>query len=272
MFTHVLKTLGIDSFQVQINSLGCLKCRPSYRENLISFLKKNKKELCDDCQRRLEKNPLRVLDCKNELCKKLTQKAPDILKFLCEECSTHFEALQDSLKLLNVSFGVNPHIVRGLDYYVKTAFEVISSELGAQNTIGAGGRYDGLVKTLGGPDIPAFGFAAGIERICLLIKREFHRDMIDVFFAALGPKAQSMVFPWVQEFRVKNFHVDMDYDDSPLKQQMKKADKCNARFVVIIGDQELEKKEVILRNMNTKEQKMLSMGDIEKVLKEELSS
>src|SRR3989338_8429873 len=168
MLRELYDALGIKNFEIQINSLGCKTCRPPFREKLFTFLKSKKSSLCEECQRRLEKNPLRILDCKNERCQGVAGEAPQLTHHLCAECKNHFDGVKVSLNQLNVVFTVNPHIVRGLDYYVKTAFEIVSSGLGAQNALGGGGRYDGLVAELGGPDIPAFGFACGIERLLMM--------------------------------------------------------------------------------------------------------
>ena len=263
MLTQLYHTLGIKSFEVQINSLGCKDCRPTYREKLLTFLQSKKSSLCEECQRRLEKNPLRILDCKNEGCQKVAKEAPRLTDHLCATCNSHFEDVKVALNQLNVVFQVNPNIVRGLDYYVRTAFEIVSSDLGAQNALGGGGRYDGLVANLGGPDVPAFGFACGIERLMIALEnQEALPATLDLFIAALGAKAQAFSYGLVNKLRLQGVRAEVDYEDRPLKTQMKKADRMSSRFVLIIGDDEMDKGEAVLRNMTTKEQKNISFGEI----------
>lgn len=271
MLVSILKALGVKNFEVQLNSLGCKECRPEYRKDLISFFQKKRPELCQDCQKRLEKNPLRILDCKNEGCRKTAKQAPKVLDHLCQGCEEHFKLVQSALTQLKVSFVLNPNIVRGLDYYVRTAFEIISSDLGAQNALGAGGRYDGLVEELGGENIPAFGFAFGVERLALILdnERKF-KDVLNLFVAALGEKAQSFSFELVNELRLKGIRTEMDYEDRPLKYQMKKADRLNAAFVLILGDDEFSKGHAILRNMETKEQKSIPLDRLWPILEKEI--
>jgi len=239
----------------------------------LTFLKSKKSSLCEECQRRLEKNPMRILDCKNENCQAAAMKAPSVIDHLCADCKAHFEGVKVSLTQLNVSFVVNPHIVRGLDYYVKTAFEIVSSGLGAQNALGGGGRYDGLVAELAGPDIPAFGFACGIERLLMMLEtKEKPKSTCDLFIAALGPKAQAFSYGLINKLRVQGVCAEIDYDDRPLKTQMKKADRMNSSFVLIIGDDEMNKGEAVLRNMRTKEQKSIPFEEILRFAQDDILS
>ncbi len=271
MLTQLYQSLGIKNFEVQLNSLGCKTCRPPFREKLLTFLKSKKSSLCEECGRRLEKNPLRILDCKNEGCQTIAKQAPHMRDSLCTDCKNHFEGVKISLIQLNVTFTVNPNIVRGLDYYVKTAFEIVSSGLGAQNALGGGGRYDDLVAELGGPTVPAFGFACGIERLMMTLEnKEETQTSCDLFIAALGDKAQAFSYGLINKLRVQGVRSEIDYDNRPLKTQLKKADRMNSRYVLMIGDDELSKGEALLRNMTTKEQKSVAFGDILEVVQKEL--
>ncbi|MBI2645692.1 MAG: histidine--tRNA ligase [Deltaproteobacteria bacterium] len=268
MLTQFYQAIGIENFKVQINSLGCKACRPGYREKLLAHFRHRISELCEDCKKRLEKNPLRILDCKNEQCQKVAVSAPQMTNHLCAECRAHFEGVKTSLNQLNVTFEVNPNIVRVLDYYVRTTFEIVSSDLGAQSALGGGGRYDGLVAALGGPDVSGIGFGSGIERLIIALEKKVPlgsatpQNYVDLFISALGPKAQAFSYGLINKLRLQGVRAEVDYDDHPLKTQMKKADRMNSRFVLIIGEDEMNKGEAILRNMNTKEQKSIPFGDI----------
>ncbi|HBQ21526.1 MAG: histidine--tRNA ligase [Deltaproteobacteria bacterium GWA2_38_16] len=264
MMMHLYRELGVKKFEIQLNSLGCHECRPKYREQLLKELRGQKSALCADCQNRLEKNPLRTFDCKNEGCQKIAQTTlPRMVDHLCEPCKAHFEGVKTALNQLNTPFILNPNIVRGLDYYVRTTFEIVSGDLGAQNALGGGGRYDGLVKELGGKDTPAFGYAGGIERLLLVLENETQPKYgVNVFVAALGPKAQAFSYGLIHKLRLKGIKCEIDYDDSSLKAQMKKADRMNSQCVLIIGEDEMNKGEAILRNMSTKEQKTIPFGEI----------
>ena len=271
VLSQFYQKLGISNFQTEINSIGDATCRPKFRDLLVSYFKKYEKDLSEDGKLLLERNPLRLFDSKEEAIQKICQSAPVITQHLCVPCKTHFEAVQRALTQLNVSYHVNPHIVRGLDYYCKTAFEIVSGGLGAQNALGAGGRYDGLVQSLGGPDIAAFGFATGIERLMLALEgtQEPGYD-VDVFVCALGEKAQAFAFGLVNKMRMQNISTEVDYEDRALKKQMQKADRMNARYVLIVGDTEIEKGEAVLRNMKTKVQRDISFSNILEVLQREI--
>jgi len=257
--------LGV-STSLEINSLGCPDCRPGYRQVLLSFINERIDQLCEDCRRRSVTNPLRVLDCKKPGCRKQVEDAPSVIEHLCENCSTHFTEVRKNLDLLGVEYTVNKFMVRGLDYYVRTTFEFVTDQLGAQSAVCAGGRYDGLIEMLGGPKVPGIGFAMGIERLVLLLKQrdglEEKMEELDLFIAGLGDEASGFSFKLMHELRERGYRVDMDLDSKSLKSQMKQADKAGARFVVIIGSQELENKQAPLRNMKTGEQTDLQLAVI----------
>ncbi|MEA2083969.1 MAG: histidine--tRNA ligase [Thermodesulfobacteriota bacterium] len=262
----LLYELGI-SVSLEINSLGCRRCRPSFNSRLVEFLEECAGLLCPDCERRRRTNPLRVLDCKNEKCRTLFDKAPVISDHLCDQCRDHFTDTEDGLKLLDIPYSVNPFMVRGLDYYTRTTFELVSDALGAQSAVGAGGRYDGLIKELGGPDIPGIGFAMGIERLALLINQQGKKadaTSIDLFVAALGKAARETAFKIVHSLRVKGLQIAMDHEGRSLKSQMKQAGRLNSRYTFIIGDDELENGVGALRNMVTHDQSPVPLpGDLE---------
>jgi histidyl-tRNA synthetase len=253
--------IGIEELEFHINTLGCPRCRPAFREVLKSWFLKREDLLCTDCRRRIERNPLRILDCKVEGCKDAIVRAPVIFPYLCEECRAHFDRFKEHLDLIKVPYIVNERIVRGLDYYTKTTFEVISKELGAQNAVAGGGRYDGLMKELGGPDIPATGFAIGVERVVSILsgKKGLPRERVDLFIAALGPDAERKGFQLVHEMRRLGFGTEMDYQGKGLKAQMRRADKLMARFVLILGEMELSSGKAILRDMETRQQYQISI-------------
>jgi histidyl-tRNA synthetase len=269
MLMHFLNRVGLADVQLEINSLGCPACRPQFSKSVIDFLKGSENNLCPDCQRRIHTNPLRVFDCKMEACAGIIGKAPNILEFLCPDCHAHFEQVQSGLKDLNTPYTINARMVRGLDYYTRTAFEVKTSDLGAQNAVAGGGRYNGLVNELGGPDVPGIGFAVGFERLVSCLPSTEHSPFhTDIFFAALGEKAQKLAFEWIHRLRVNRVSAEMDYADKSLKAQLKKADKLNSSFTLILGDKEIETEQFILRNMKTKDQEVLPLeGLLESLMK-----
>jgi len=253
----LLQTLGLE-VSLEINSLGCPKCRPGFRALLIDYLEQRKEELCQDCQRRLSTNPLRALDCKNRTCKALVQDAPSILEALCTECSEHFNGVEKTLNLLGVTYKKNHFMVRGLDYYTRTTFEFITTDLGAQAAVGAGGRYDGLIEQLGGPKLPGIGFALGVERLVLLLEQQADRQIppptTDIFIAALGEKAAEQSCVLTQRLRSLGLKAAMDYSGRSLKAQMKQAGRLQSRFTLLLGDNELEAECAVLRDMQSQEQ------------------
>ncbi|MBN2123916.1 MAG: histidine--tRNA ligase [Deltaproteobacteria bacterium] len=253
---RLFEAVDLPGLSLHINSLGCPLCRVAFREELLKYLADRKDALCSDCRRRAETNPLRVFDCKVETCGEVVAGAPSILDFICADCRDHFQALQDHLKGLGLSFVLNPKLVRGLDYYTRTTFEIQTDRLGAQNAVLGGGRYDGLVRQLGGPDHPAIGFALGVERLVALL-REGNREPVDVpdlFIAALGEPARKEAVRWLFGLRSAGLWIEMDYASKGLKAQMKRADRLGARKVLIVGDEELASAKAVLRDMETKKQ------------------
>jgi len=256
MAATLFEELGIN-VSLELNSLGCPECRPEFRRQLLEFLESQRDELCDDCKRRIDKNPLRVLDCKQNKCRELVEDAPSIQEHLCNECSEHFSVVQESLNMLGVEYRLNKFMVRGLDYYCRSTFEFLTSDLGSQAAVCAGGRYDGLVELLGGPKLPGIGFAMGFERLVLLLQQQEKGDEdkgIDIFVAGLGKEAGDYSFGMVNGLRRRGFSAAMDHDGKSLKSQMKQANKAKADFVLIIGEEELANRSAILRNMKTQDQ------------------
>ena len=266
MLHDLFDRLGIGGLSLQINSLGDDECRGAYRAALKQYLKAKLPALCADCQRRYETNPLRVLDCKVD-ADKFTD-SPVMLDYLCAPCKSHFETVEQGLQKLGIPFEVNKRLVRGLDYYTRTTFELVMGHMGAQNTVAAGGRYDGLVKEIGGPATPGIGFALGVERAISLMETGnvvFPRPAL--FVAALGPDAVALVLPIVLHLKSSGMPVETDYSGASLKSQMKKADKSGAPYTLIIGEQEMKSGMAVLRNMQTKEQEEIALKDIEEALK-----
>jgi histidyl-tRNA synthetase len=262
MAWDILEQLGLKDLRLEINSLGCQECRPGYRDDLKKYLDDVFQDLCPDCQRRSKINPLRVFDCKHEACRKIMAKAPLNKEYLCSECADHLDKVLFFLKTLGIPFVINPYLVRGLDYYVMTTFEIVSPDLGAQSTVAAGGRYDGLLKALGGPDLPGVGMAIGVDRLLLLLGTDKKGPSIDMFIAALGPEARKEVMPWIKHWRRQGLAVQMSYEDRGLKAQMKQADGVGARYVLIVGENELDKKQVVVRDMITRDQHEVPVDDV----------
>ena len=262
----VYKKLGLKNLEILINSVGCKKCRVDYVQKLKKYLKDKKDFLCSECKERYSKNPLRVLDCKKDSCKKIIESAPVIIENLCQECESHFSEVKSYLTDQKILFHEDPRLVRGLDYYTKTAFEIISGGLGAQNAIGGGGRYDDLVEELGGKPTPAVGFAAGIERMIIAIDQQKVKwpveKGLDIFVAKVNEKNKDTAFRLLQKIRNAGLSADMDYSEGSLKSQMRIANKIGARYTVIVGEEELSQNMVILRNMRTKEQKEIKIENI----------
>ncbi len=264
--------LNLEDVKAHINSLGCPECRPEFRKTLTDFLVSVSDRLCSDCNRRMDRNPLRVLDCKVPACREALAESPSILDSLCDDCRTDFDLVMDSLSKLNVPYVVDKRLVRGLDYYTRTAFEIQTTSLGAQSAVAGGGRYDNLVKELGGPDIPATGFAIGFDRLTELVGLNAP-DLIkkpDVFLAALGSKSQTLAFEWMCVLGSDGIMAEMDLGNKSLKSQMKRADRLGAASVLIVGDNELKEGTAILRNMQTKEQVAVALDDLVENLKKRL--
>ena len=267
MLDHFFKQVGIEDVSLEINSLGCPECRPGYRDALTAFLEQRLESLCSDCQRRFRQNPLRTLDCKVPGCKEATEGAPIVLDHLCSGCDDHFSQVRAHLEDVDVTYNINPRMVRGLDYYTKTTFEMITGSLGSQNAVAAGGRYDGLVEKLGGPKVPGIGFAMGVERLVLLLSElELANDKPDLFIAALGKEAQLIGFNLLTALQRSGLRAEMDYSGKSLKSQMKRADKLCSRYSLIIGDDELAKGVAPLRNMTDGEQMDVDISDTDLIL------
>ena len=264
---HALFTrLGIKDLGLQINSLGDSACRGAYRDALKNYLQAKLPTLCADCRRRYETNPLRVLDCKVDADK--FGDSPVMLDYLCGPCKIHFQTVEEGLKKLGVPFEVNPRLVRGLDYYTRTTFEFVMGHMGAQNTVAAGGRYDGLVKEIGGPATAGIGFALGVERaISLMDTTALQPPRPQLYIAALGEAAVDFVLPLIHGLRSSGIRVETDYTGASLKSQMKKADKSGAGHTLIVGEQELKDEKTVLRNMQTKEQVSISLSSLVEELK-----
>ncbi|MHC1726545.1 MAG: histidine--tRNA ligase [Syntrophobacteraceae bacterium] len=268
MLALFLTRIGISGVVLNINTLGCAECRQTYRETLKEYLSSKGDEFCPDCLRRRETNPLRVFDCKVERCQALIVNAPVLIDHICEECRVHFDAVKGYLDKLGTGYVINTRIVRGLDYYVRTTFEVITDRLGTQNAIGGGGRYNGLVRDLGGPDVPAIGFAIGMERLIMLLQQEqqeIERAPL-AFVATLGPQAHERAFLLVQALREKGVEAEMDYEGRSLKSQMRRADKSGARYVLILGEDELNRGEIQLRDMLDKSQRVLPLENVVEII------
>ena len=270
MLHGLFAKLGIKGLSLQINSLGDGACRGAYRDALKNYLQAKLPTLCADCQRRYETNPLRVLDCKVDADK--FGDSPVMLDYLCEPCKIHFQTVEAGLTRLGVSFEVNPRLVRGLDYYTRTTFELVMGHMGAQNTVAAGGRYDGLVKEIGGPATPGIGFALGVERaVSLMDTSSLQPARPHLFISALGETAVNFVLPLIHSLRSSGIRVETDYTGASLKSQMKKADKSGAGHTLIIGEEELKNEKAVLRNMQTKEQVDVSLANVVDELKAKLS-
>jgi histidyl-tRNA synthetase len=247
-----LVEIGLDGLSIEINSLGCSVCRPPYREKLVAFLEARADKLCDTCRERIVKNPMRVLDCKVESCQAELTDAPEMVDHLCEECATHFDGVKAGLDALKIPYRINPRIVRGLDYYNRTAFEIVTDQLGAQGTVLAGGRYDGLVEELGGPTTPAVGFAAGLERLALLLP-EIEETKPDVAVVALGDAVLNRSLELAGQLRRQGIAV-VHCGGGGAKRQFKVADREAARFTLVIGEDEIKAGQVTLKRMATGEQ------------------
>jgi histidyl-tRNA synthetase len=262
---NLLRTLGLKNIELYINSIGCKTCRQKYHQALRAYFEDKKSELCDTCLSRLEKNPMRILDCKSPVCQGIAKDAPVIIDYLCEECSTHFEKLKKYLGNLNISYKVNPKIVRGLDYYTKTVFEFVTTEIGAQGTVCGGGRYDGLVEELGGKPTPSLGFAMGIERVLMLMEKQncdfMEEEKTDIYIATMGEAAEELAMIKANELRDSGYKAEYDLMDRGIKAQMKYANKIGARYTVVIGDNELASKKAKLKNMQSGIESDISLGE-----------
>lgn len=254
MIHLLLKELNVKSFEIEVNSVGCPECRETFRKVLVGYFEAKKEKLCEDCGRRLDRNPLRIFDCKNEQCIDVSQGSPFLFEYLCEGCKNHFDEFQKHIDSFGFTVKINKRLVRGLDYYTKTVFEVTSDDLGAQKAFMAGGRYDNLVEEMGGPKTPGTGFAIGVERLALITMIESAVATPTYFFAYLGEGAKKYLVPLVKAFSDAGLSLSYSYDGRSLKSQMRYADSLNADFVFILGDDEIDKGMVVLRDMKTKVQ------------------
>ena len=262
-----LKKLGLKSLSLNINNLGCPNCRPKYNEALKKFLAENYDGLCDLCKTRFEKNPMRILDCKEKKCHEITKNAPIILDYMCEECDTHFTKVKEYLDILGISYEIDPGIVRGLDYYTKTIFEILTSDF----TVCGGGRYDKLIEELGGPDMPAVGFGMGIERLIMTLEKEGieipNENLFDLYIGARGEEESKYAFKLANKLRALGVKCETNHMGRSVKAEMKFANKLGVAFTTILGEDELTNKKVNLKRMSDGEIFEVSLEDIEEIAK-----
>lgn len=269
MAVRICKELNISNFKLHLNSIGCPVCRAVHREKLLDFMKDRVGDLCEDCKTRYLRNPLRMFDCKKEQCMEQLKDAPMMIDYLCGDCQTHYDQVKRYLDKLKIDYFEDKRLVRGLDYYTKTAFEIKSPRLGSQDTLLGGGRYDLLVEELGGKSTPAIGFAAGIERFMLLLKMEKKVDLEDrrvsLFIAALGDEAKAFAVKLIRDLRHKNITCEMDYLQRSLKAQMREANRQKAQKVLIIGEEEMKSGKAVLKDMQTGKQKDIGLSDVGRI-------
>lgn len=263
--SSVFEVLGVNDIELQINSIGCKECRKNYHKALREYFAQYEEKLCPDCKNRLEKNPMRLLDCKVETCKEIAKNAPKITDYICDECKEHFDGLKNYLDAMGINYTVNPTIVRGLDYYTKTVFEFVSTSIGSQGTVCGGGRYDGLIEELGGTPTPALGFAIGLERLILVMEAQGiafeEQKPCDIYIGSIGEKATVKAAVLCDVLRKEGFSAETDLMEKGVKGQMKYANKIGSRFSIIIGDDELSNNKASLKNMKTGETKEVALDD-----------
>lgn len=261
----IFDRLGIKQLRLEINSIGCPTCRAEYHKALKEYFYGYKDELCETCNSRLEKNPMRILDCKSSVCSKIAQGAPKITDYLCDECKEHFASVQKYLDAAGVEYTVNPTIVRGLDYYTKTVFEFVTDFIGAQGTVCGGGRYDGLIEELGGKHLPSLGFAMGIERLLMLMDKQGNEipkpSTCDLYVAVMGESASLKSFEIIKAVRSCGLIAETDIVGRGLRAQMKYADKIGAKFSMVLGDNEIEQGKAVIKNMSSGEQTEIVLDD-----------
>ncbi len=262
--------LGVGELELRINSIGCPECRAEYRKALQDFLRPHYEEFCDTCKSRFDRNPMRILDCKNPHCGELSAGAPRMIDYLCDDCRTAFEELKENLSALGIGYTVDPGIVRGLDYYTKTAFEIVTNTIGAQGTVCGGGRYDHLVEELGGPATAGIGFGLGIERLLIVMEASGapmpEEEGVDLFVAFMGEEGKKRAQALVHDLRKKGMRAMLDVAARNIKGQFKYADRIGARFTAVIGDDEIARGEITLKDMRTSEQRQISLGELADVL------
>ena len=270
----VLDNIGIKNISLEINSIGCPECRKEYHKALKEYFSANAENLCDTCKDRLDRNPMRILDCKSPVCKKIAENAPVVIDYLCDDCRDHFEKVKANLNAMGIDFKVNPKIVRGLDYYTRTVFEFVSGDIGAQSTVCGGGRYDGLIGQMGGPQTPSLGFAMGIERLMMVLSAQNaelpEAPTCDLFIATLGDNAVLKASALCYELRDEGYKAQTDICGRGLKAQMKYADKIGAKFTLVLGDNEVESGKATLKNMSTSETHEIALSEIVEELGEEI--
>lgn len=263
---QVLETVGIKNISLEINSIGCPECRKNYHKALTEYFSSNIDTLCETCRDRLSRNPMRILDCKSPVCSSLAKNAPKVIDFLCDECQEHFDGVKSHLDAAGIKYTVNPQIVRGLDYYTKTVFEFVSGDIGAQSTVCGGGRYDGLVSQMGGPQIAALGFGMGIERLMLALQNQNadfpEAKKCDIYIAPMGNAAAVKATSLCTALRRDGFEAQCDVCGRGLKAQMKYADKIGALYSMVIGDNELAENKCNIKNMKTGETQELSLDNL----------
>lgn len=259
----IFERLQITGLRLEINSIGCPECRKKYHQALREYFEGYKDELCETCLSRLERNPMRILDCKSPICSKIAENAPKVLDFLCDECKEHFDGVKKYLDAAEIEYTINPSIVRGLDYYTKTVFEFVTDFIGAQGTVCGGGRYDGLIEQLGGKPLPSLGFAVGLERLLMLMQAQNIEipkpDECDIYIAAMGDEAQLEAFKLTKLLRQTSLKAQCDVVGRGLRAQMKYADKIGAKFSIVLGDSEIQEKKAKVKNMQTGEQTEISL-------------
>ena len=270
----VLENIGIKDISLEINSIGCPECRKEYHKALKEYFSSNAETLCDTCKERLDRNPMRILDCKSPICREVAANAPVVIDYLCDDCKEHFEKVKANLSAMNISFTVNPKIVRGLDYYTRTVFEFVSGDIGAQSTVCGGGRYDGLIKQMGGQDTPSLGFAMGIERLMMVLEAQKaelpEESTCDLFIATLGDKATLKASALCRELRDEGYKVQTDICGRGLKAQMKYANKIGAKFTLVLGDNEVESGKATLKKMSDSSEREISLNELVEELGEEI--
>ena len=274
LLIEFFRLLGLSDLELQINSLGCADCRPKYRETLKDAIRGHLDELCQNCNQRYERNPLRVLDCKVERDREIAKELPKTKDHLCASCKTNFGQVQTLLDSTQTPYSLNPLLVRGLDYYTRTTFEVVSTGLGAQNAICGGGRYDSLVEEFEGPPTPCFGFALGMERLISVIPFGDKMDIEsrpDIFVVGLGEEAKSVTFKIIHDLRKGGFSVDQDYAAGSMKSQMRKANKSGSRFSLIVGENEIKSGKYLLKDMETGSQNEVPATDLPNAIREQLA-
>ncbi len=261
----IFDRLGVKNLSLELNSIGCPECRPKYHKALKEYFESYKNQLCETCLSRLDKNPMRILDCKNPECAEIAAKAPTVLEFLCDDCNAHFDGVKNCLDAAKVEYTVNPKIVRGLDYYTRTVFEFVSNDIGAQGTVCGGGRYDGLIEELGGQHTPSLGFGMGIERLLLLLESQGIEipapAACDLYVLGVGDEAKLKAFNIVESVRASSLIAEGDIVGRSIKAQMKYANKIGAKFTMVIGDTELAENKAKLRNMENGTESEVSLGD-----------